>query len=266
MGVFVRFSSLLTMSVFCGSTAFGQGQQPQYSRVACVKVRDGKSADYAAYLRDVVKLQKVRVDSGAMNTYIVGQAVSPQGRSARCDYHLVSTYDGFPPEAASPEQTSADMTKAGLTMGREAMLAKRDELSYLVSMDTWRWQDRVGAPPAKGQYVRVNFNKVGAGNLGEWLHLVGTGWKPLAEASAKELGTGWGSAWLAMPGGSALPYNTMTVDIFPNWAAVGKGIPSRRLWNQVHPESDMASYTNRGATIADRTRIDLLKIVDVITK
>ena len=265
---FIRVSSLITMSVTCCYTAFSQTQQPQtYTRVACVKVRDGKGAEYAAYLRDVsMKLQKVRVDAGTMNSYIVSQAVSPQGRTARCDYQLVSVFVGFPPEAASPEQTTADMKKAGLTMNREAMVAKRDDLSYLVSMDTWGMGALVGAPPAKGSYIRLNINKVSAGNMGDWQRSVTTGWRPLAEAASKQFGTGWVMAVLVMPGGSTLPYNAETIDIYPDWATLAKGIPARTLWNQVHPDSDMSAYTAHGAAIADRVRIDVYKVVDTISK
>jgi len=64
MAVFVRFSSLLTMSVFCCSMAFSQTQQPVYTRHVCVKVKDGKRAEFAAYLPVRLKEAKVRVDSG----------------------------------------------------------------------------------------------------------------------------------------------------------------------------------------------------------
>lgn len=267
MNTIARFRGVLTLSIFCCPMAFSQTQgQPFYGRDTCVKVREGKAQEYAAYLRDVtVKLAKVRVDAGYMATYTIAQAVAPAGRAARCDYHFFAGYDGFPPETPSAEQTAADMKKAGISMSPEAMLAKRGELSYLVGVDIWMFRERVGTPK-KGGYARINYDKVHPGMTAEWAALESTGWKQLAEAASKEYGTAWRVASLAMPGGASLPYNAMTVDLFPSWAALGKGIPARALWNKVHPNRDMTAHLNRLSIIRDRPRIDTVRLIEVLTK
>jgi hypothetical protein len=91
-----------------------------------------------------------------------------------------------------------------------------------------------------------------------------TGWKPVAESFSKELGTAWVVFTLAMPGGTGLPYNGLTVDIFPSWEALGKGVPARATWNKVHPEMDFAAYGTQMANIAERPRIDTVRLVEVI--
>lgn len=253
------------LGLFCCSIAFGQAQEPpRYSRDFCVKVRDGKAQEFAAYLRDVtVKLAKVRVEAGAIASFTIAQAVVPAGRSARCDYHIVYNYVGFPPEALGAEQTAADMKKAGISMTREAMIAKRDELSYLVGTDIWRLQERVGQS-TKGAYARINYDKVRPGMAAEWLEMESNGWKQLAEVAAKEHGTAWRTASLAMPGGADLPYNAMTIDVFPSWAALGQGIPAREIWNKVHPNRDMSAHLDRLSTIRDRSRVDVVRLIEVI--
>ena len=258
---------MLTIGISCCFLASSQTQDQQfYGRDICVKVKEGKAQEYATYLRDVtVKLAKIRVDAGAIASYMIAQAVAPTGRAARCDYHLVAGYNGFPPEAPSEEQTAADMKKAGISMNREAMFAKRDELSYLVGVDIWMYRERVGTSQ-KGGYARINYDKVHPGMGAEWATLESTGWKQLAEAASKEYGTAWRVASLAMPGGASLPYNAMTVDIFPSWAALGKGISARALWNKVHPNTDMTAHMNRLSTIRDRPRVDTVKLIEVITK
>lgn len=267
MPTFVRFSGVLALGIFCCSMASSQTQDQQfYSRDACVKVKEGKGQEYAAFLRDVtVKLAKFRVDSDAIASYTVAQAVAPAGRAARCDYHLVTGYKGFPPELASAEQIAADIKKAGISMSREAMIAKRDELSDLAGMDIWMYRERVGMPQ-KGGYARINYDKVHLGMGAEWAALESGGWKQLAEAASKEHGTAWRVASLAMPGGANLPYNAMTVDFFPSWDALGKGIPARELWNKVHPNSDMSAHMNRLSAIRDRPRVDTVKLIEVLTK
>lgn len=263
----IHIAAIATI-VCCDQAAFAQQQTAprQYSRDSCVKVRDGKAAEYAAFLRDVTtKLYKVRVEAGDAASFVIARAVEPAGRSARCDYHIVVGYDGFPPEAAGAEKTAADLKKAGIAMTRDQMLAKRDELSFLVSTDTWAWDNRVGTIQAGG-YGRLNFYKVKAGAIGDWRRYETTGWKPLAEALSKEKGTSWSSATLSMPGGTALPYNALTVDGFPNWAAVGAGVPVRQMWSKVHPNSDMTAHTERVNSVADRPRIDWVRFVEVIRK
>jgi hypothetical protein len=66
------------------------------------------------------------------------------------------------------------MKKAGIAMSREAMFAKRDELSTLVSVDIWRYLARVGTPK-KGGYARINYDKVHPGMGPEWATLETTG-------------------------------------------------------------------------------------------
>jgi len=132
----VTVSSVIVTALLANTVATAQPQEPRtYVRINCVKVRDGKGQEYAAYLRDVnVKLAKVRLEAAGsnMSAYTIAQAVAPTGRSARCDYQIVTSYTGFPPEAPTLEQTTADLKKAGISMSREAVIAKRDELTYLV--------------------------------------------------------------------------------------------------------------------------------------
>lgn len=182
---FRQATGVLTLALAWSSVAWGKAQEtPQSSRDYCVKVRDGKGAEYAAYLRDVtVKLAQVRVDSGVYSAFVLTQAVAPAGRSARCVYHLVYRSLGFPPEQPSPEQTEADMKKAGITTSRAAMLAKRDELSIRVSADIWRGRAMTGRT-GKGGYARLNYYKTRPGMLNDWVRLETTGWKLLADSLA----------------------------------------------------------------------------------
>lgn len=263
----IRLFNVVAVGLFCCCMASGQTQPPlNYSRDACVKVRDGKWDEFSAFLRDVtIKLAKVRVDSGASSSFIVAQAIAPVGRSARCDYHLVTGYDGFPPDLSEPAKLEADMQKAGIAMSRQAMAAKRDELSYLVGVDIWLRHDSVGTS-VKGGYARLNYYKSKPGMvLADWVGMESSGWKALAESVSKETpGMGWLVATLAMPGGASLPYNGLTVDSFPNWAALGKGIPARATWTKVHADTDMTTYMDRLGAIVERPRVDIVKFVEII--
>lgn len=269
MNQLVTSTRASALAILTCSIALGQAPNPAaYTRDLCVKVRDGKAAEYTSFLQDVTtKVAKVRMDAGIYSLFVIAQAVIPAGRAARCDYHLVYGSTGFPSEVPSAQQTAADYKKAGIAMTADQVAAKRNDLSYLVSTDIWRSRESVGGA-VKGGYVRVNYYKTKPGaTVADWIGMESTGWKPLAEAVAKDApGMGWGVNSLAMPAGTSLAYNAMTVDFFPSWDALGKGIQTRAVWNKVHPNQDMAAYTEKMAAIADRSRVDVLKLVEQMVK
>ncbi len=264
----IRFFGAFALGVFCCCMASGQTQElPRYSSDACVKVRDGKGEEYAAFLRDVsTKIAKARIDAGVYASYTIAKAVVPVGRSARCDYHLAAGYIGFPPDMSDPEKLEADMHKAGITMSRAAMIAKREELSYLVGVDIWRWQAGAGTLE-KGSYAGLNYYKIKAGSIGQWVQMESDVWTPVAEATAKDYpGTAFRAATLVMPGGAGRPYNGISVDSYPSWAAFGKGLPKREIWNKVHPNSDLSAFSEQFGTIAEHTISDIVKVIEVLRK
>jgi hypothetical protein len=248
------------------SLAFAQAQEPVYfDRDICVKVRAGKDAEFSALTRDVlVKLTKPKIEAGMYSALLVARAVSPAGTSARCDYHFVFVSKGFPPEDRAGTATAADFKKAGIDMTPEAAAAKRAETGYLVSIDIWRTRVSVGEA-VKGGYARLNYFKTKLGaSLADWSQAE-TQWKPLAEELANQTpGSAWYQGTLVMPSGSNQPYNGLTVDSFPNWAALGKGIPVRATWNKVHPEIDFSAYIDRINAMADRPFVDVVQFVEVL--
>lgn len=245
--------------------AFGQTQRPGYVRDLCVKARAGKLTELREFLLDpVTKSAKYRIDDGTYSWFIVAQAVAPAGSEARCDFRLVYGTAGFPPEQNL--MTTEELRKAGVGMTVEQRNAKRDELSYLVATDYWISRDLVGSS-VKGGYVRINYYKTKPGMAAEWTRAEQGGWKQLAQAFAKDKpGTGWGLYTLAMPGGAELPYNAMTVDMFPNWAALGGGGQQRATWNKVHPETDYSAYMDRVGNMAVRHRVDTMRLIEVLRK
>ena len=131
--------------------------KPDYVRSVCVKVRDGKQQAYAEFLRDVVtKTAQARVDAGIYSAFLIMKSVEPIGQSARCDYRLVSVSPGFPEEPLTRQQVSADLTKSGVVMSYDQMVATRNELSYLVGMEIWRRREIVGQSVVGG-YARLNY-------------------------------------------------------------------------------------------------------------
>lgn len=250
-----------------GTTVYGQTQPNSYTRALCVKAKDGRVAELAKYLHDVTaKTAKVRVDAGVYSSFIVAQSVVPAGRDAPCDFRLLYRSNGFPAEATGPEKLAEDMKKAGIAMTREQSVTQRDAISYLVSTDYWQNRVDVGGPAAKGSYVRVNYYRTKPGStLANWVAMENGGWRGMAEVWAKESpGMGWGILTIALSAGTEVPYNGITYDLFPTWAALGRSGQNRATWNKVHPQRDLSDYMAQLANIAERRRTEVLKVIEAV--
>src|SRR6185437_15970194 len=239
--------------------------KPDYVRSVCVKVRDGKQQAYAGFLRDVVtKTAQVRVDAGIYSAFVIMRSVEPVGQSARCDYRLAYVSPGFPEEPLTRQQVSADLTESGVLMSYDQMVAKRNELSYLVGMEIWRRREIVGESVVGG-YARLNYYKVKPGHTStEWLELEGTGWKPLAESQAKSTkGSAWSASALVAPNGTGYAYNGITVDSYPSWTALANAGSPRAAWDQIHPHQEFTAYIDRVNGAVDRVSMELVKYVEI---
>ena len=249
-------------------TVFAQ-EKPTYSQEFCVKVNPGKAADTAAMISDAIKLNQVRIDEGGLSWFTALTATIPAGTSARCDYKFVYGYEGFPPEPLTRAESEALFAKAKIAGTYAQLLARRDANMTLVSDDLWRRIDSatIGANSAKGSYLRFNLFKIKPGHtLAEWTKLETDGWKPFAEARAKETpGFGWRVVALSQPTGSSLHYNAMTVDIYPTWTASGQGA-SLAIWNKVHPDLPANDYLAKVNDVVDRYKAELYRVVDVVRK
>ena len=261
--MFRNATRLFFMAAGCLVMAAAQ-DQPGYVRDYCVKAAPGKGGELADMLREITpKVMRVRIDEGHAAWGLVLSSVVPAGAAARCDFHVVYGYNGFPPEVPTAEQVTAELKKAGLHMTGADWTAKRDSLSSLVNLDIWQARAETGPLLEKGQYARMNYYRVKPGQQAAWLKLETTGWMPFV-ASLKDAGLGWHLLTLAMPSGEYLHYNGLTVDTFPNWAALGQGVPFNTAWPKAHPDMPVADYMDLVANMVERYRTDVVQVLEVV--
>lgn len=262
-----RALSTLTYICLTATVATVSAQVPaSYNRDTCIKARPGKQAELRAYLNEItIKLGKYRVDSGAVTSFSILEAVVPVGRSARCDYHILHGYAGFPRESDAGARLAEEMKKAGIAGSVQEVAARREAVSELIGLDVWRLRERVGDVP-KGGYVRRQLDKIHPGMLNTWLDLEKNKWKPLAEEISKAHGTGWRTATLQMPSGAEQPYNAMTSDIFPTWDLLGKDLGLRQAWNKINPGSDFTGLLDQLSLIRDRPRVEIFRVMEFYRK
>lgn len=260
-----RRLSLLWILLVLGPAVFAQAQSAGSIEVTCIKARDGKLGELRSYLMETsAKVGKYRVDSGHLSSYAISEAVAPAGRSAPCDFHIVHGFSGAPKQALA--MTDETLKRAGVSHTAAQGSAKRNEVSYLVSRQYWRVHDVVGTL-VKGGYVRLNYFKTNPGAQAEWLRMERSGWKQMAEVWAKETaGRAWRLHTMAMPGGTNLPYNALTVDGFPNWDDLFTGGNPRNTWVKVHPDSDYSGYMNQVGRLAERPMVSTMRLIELIRK
>jgi hypothetical protein len=259
--------TLLSFSWALACVPLAAQNTPTFSRDYCVKVNPGKQADVAALLPEAAKMNQVRVDEGRLVRWMALGAVVPLGGAARCDYHIILTYSGFPAEPPTMQETGADLERARLKMTAQQFASRRDSDLTVASLDIWQRIDAAGEPPKKGSYLQLNYYKPKAGKTEEWAKLETGGWKPFAERVAKDMpGTGWLVAALVMPQGDALHYTGMTVDVFPSWAVIGKGIPYAELWPKVHSDISLDDYIAKMGQTIDVYSRDVVQVVEIASK
>jgi len=249
-----------------GSAAFTQEQkEPPTVRDYCVKAAHGKGMELESYVSYyVVPLNQARADAGEIAWFLFVGGVVPAGSSAPCDYRFVYGYKGLPPENPSQDQIEAAIKRAKLVTNAPAMAAQRNALSQLVSVDIWYQIDFTGLGAQKGSYIRLNHYSVKPGGTEDWQHLETTYWKPLVEAWDKEGGKGsWGVYGLMMPEGDNLPYNALTVDIFPDWNSMLHEVPIA-LWSKVHPNTEVTDVFDRLERVRSRHDIETYKVLEVV--
>jgi hypothetical protein len=265
----VRLLTFAAAAVALGlaSTTHAQGQSEQPTvRDYCLKIASGKGAEFEAYIRDVaLPLAQARADSGEFAWFVVERGVIPAGSSARCDYRMLYGYKGLPPEELSKDGLDAALKRAKLTLTADQLIAKRTSITSLVAAEIWYHIDSIGPGAEKGNYLRLNHYKVQNGEMDEWVRMERTYWKALMDAWLKAGGKGsWGVYGLGMPGGDSMPYNGVTVDLFPDWNGLMQGVPMTELWPKVHPNTTPTDTFNRYDRIRSIHDVEYYKIVEVV--
>ena len=241
-------------------------QQPAtgYHTVACLKVKPENAAEFQKFLADFShKIAQGRVDNGEVTTWYLLRAVLPQGTSAECDYLFVAMFPGAP-HLAGPEYLSAAIKKAGLSISPQDYVNRRNALSAIESVAIFQNQAFVGSAK-KGDYFRVNYMKVP--NVDDWVAYEKKVWKPLAEAFQQEgLLDGWSINAQVLPGGSDLPYQAVTVDVFPSFNAIFADDPKfAERFRKVHPDMELGTTFEQFAKLRTIESIKVFELEDVIT-
>jgi hypothetical protein len=212
-----------------------------FHTINCVKVRDGKSAEFRAWVEGPVqKVAQSGVDSGRIAGWLALHTQIPQGSDAQCDWALVTFYKGLPNEPLSADGVTDILHKAGVAMTAKEYYEKRDAISYLVYNNITQYQALVGQAKKGGYLV---FNSITAPDAEACVSYEKKVWQPLAEEMLKDGSrSGWAINQQVFPNGNKDRTAVSTVDLFPSWDAVmkqGDGFVAR--WKKVHPDMELGT-------------------------
>jgi hypothetical protein len=245
--------------------AMAQQPSPGFHAVACYKLK----ADSAAFQKwrsdEVAKVAQGRVDNGEITQFYLLRAVFPHGEAADCDYLVVTFFPNMPHEF-STEQVDAAIKKAGLKLTGDDYFKHRDALVRLMSVAIFQNQAFVGAAK-KGDYFQVNYMKVANENTDDWLTFEKKVWQPLAEAMVKDgRQDGWSVNVAAMPFGADMPYQGVTVDVFPSMeAAFGEDKQFYDRFKRVHPDMELGTTLERANKLRAQAEVHMYVLEEYVS-
>lgn len=249
-------------------TLLAQQAPTGYHRVACIKVKPGQYGAFRAWAAgDAHKVLQAEVDSGKLSSWFLLRSEIPAGGSAECDYLAVAMYPGLPPEPAGRDDLTAALKKAGLTLSAQQFVDRRNALTMLVSNNMFRNVALVGTMK-KGNYFLVNYMKVNdLDHMGAYLAYEKKVWEPLAEQMAKDgVKTGWSLNVEVLPRGSDLPYDAVTVDVYPTWDSVFQpDLQFAERFRKVHPDMDLGTTLETYGKMRSIVTTELYSAEDMVT-
>lgn len=234
-----------------------------YHSVVCLKVKPRNGAEFSQWVSgNEHKLAQSRVDSGAFSTWLLLRAVIPAGRSAECDYLVVSMYPGIPPQPMGQDELATDLKTAGIAMTAQQYVGRRTSLATLISNNLFQNRALVGSYK-KGDYFVVNYMK--AANIDDYVAFEKKAWMPFAEALSKQgIRSGWSLNTLVFPGGADVKFNAVTVDIYPTWASIFADFNFYELWRKVHPDMEVGTTFVQYDKLRHQGNIDIFVLQDAI--
>src|SRR5579863_2617942 len=104
-----------------------------FHSVACIKVKPENNSEFRKWAsEDLHKYAQSRVDAGALSSWMILRGSIPAGRSAECDYVIVSMYPGIPPTPMGLEELDAALKKAGIALSAQQYVDRRNSLTTLI--------------------------------------------------------------------------------------------------------------------------------------
>ena len=245
-----------------------QDQQPRSARAYCLKVADGREAEFESLVRDVaIPVEKGRAAAGRTKGFDLLRAVVPLGAAARCDYIALFHY-GMLPEALPADGLDEDLKRAGLasTTTAQQVLQKWNALTDLVSLEWWWFAERVGPAWPRGSYATINFWKIRPNGFEDFLAVERRYWKPIAESMLKSgKKESWDLVGIWAPFQSE-GYQGLTINTDHDWDAMMQPWSVvEEAWKKEFPGLTFAQAEAHKQSVRTQSHTEIYKVVETTT-
>jgi hypothetical protein len=262
---FTRVLVCAGVAAVLSGASIAQQTSPGYHAVACYKLKPDSAPAFQKWTADEMsKVAQGRIDDGEITAFYLLRGVFPRGEAAECDYLVVTFFPNMPHEFGTG-QVDAAIKKSGLKFTGEDYFKHRDALVRLMSVGIFQNQAFVGGAK-KGDYFQVNYMKVAIENLDDWIAFEKKVWQPLAEAMVKDgREDGWSVNVAAMPFGSDMPYQGVTVDVFPSLdAAFAEDKQFVDRFKKVHPDMELGTTFERVNKLRAQAEVHLYELEEFV--
>ena len=184
--------------------------KPLYLMVDYMKVTSDKADAYVNIEKKVWKpIHEKRLKDGLIRGWYLYRVDNPP--EARRDYSFVTVnvFDSFAKlEDPHPEKYFTNVPAEELQ--------RTSDSRELIRSEVWRLEESLMAAPAEDPFIVVDYHQPTPGNEMAYRALESDVWKKIHEARIKG---GVMNAWLGcsrvFPGGSQIPFQFVTVNVFP---------------------------------------------------
>jgi hypothetical protein len=76
----------------------------------------------------------------------------------------------------------------------------------------------------------------------------------------------WVLTGLWMPGGDAIPYNAMTIDVFPDWNGLLNGVPVNEIWPKALPNITLAEAMAQEDKVRSTHAQEVFRLVERVDR
>jgi len=243
-----------------------QNQPTVFGIVDFMKVKPENETKYLDIEKNVWKpMHQERLNQGKITGWILYRILYT-GTEDHYNYATLTLFDN----AANLEDPWAGIDPAKVLPGKDIdkLMKETGESRDLVKSNLILRQDEVvpEGGPGEIKYIEVDYMKVKPGNDAAYMDAEQNIWKPVHKEFIKA-GTrvGW-SLWSEIfPSGSAMDYQYVTANYFPDFSKIGMA-DYNAAFSKAHPDKDMNALDKKTMDSRDLVRSELWQVVDVVMK
>ena len=264
-----RMSSVLLLILFLFSTAFLNAQDAPdkvYVEVGCIKVKNPGNPENESFLmNDAMAYNKVMMEKGMIVDFLVFRMMFPNGDDCKCDYRIVSVYNGM---AQMDLSTAPDtgMMVAGEAFGDQAQAKWQKWLSLYNFKGSELFELTVSASdgPVYSPMTHVNFVSVKPENSMAYEKMEKEVWMPVVKEAMKDGMLMDMTVWRRiMPTGKGYEGDYIQVVDIENFAQMGTWDMEKfaAIFKKVHPEVDMMEMMEKSNKLAKVARDETMMMM-----